>query len=305
MALFERALFDHPRDFWLHLNAAILTREPGIKIGLAVAARAIRPRSAVAYIILAFSLAERGDWPEAVVAADRAIEINPDYSTAYYLRGRLALRDKKDLPRAAAAFQRAIDLDPGSGASWWSLGEVFRLQGNGAAAADAYRKGADRVGLAVRDIKDLAGAEVALKREIELHPGDFQVRHTLGQLLQQQGRYTEAQEAYLGAFKAQPACVPSYDALARLLATCPDDQARDGKRAIEYATTACERTGWKDPLCLDTLAAAYAEAGQFEEAVRYQTRALEDPALKSDLRTAARGRLELYRQKKPFRDPGP
>lgn len=103
----------------------------------------------------------------------------------------------------------------------------------------------------------------------------------------------------------QPSFIPPCDALARLLATCPDDKARDGKRAVEYATTACERTGWKDPMYLDTLAAAYAEAGQFEEAVRYQTRALEDPTLKGDLRKAARQRLELYRQKKPFRDQGP
>jgi hypothetical protein len=58
-------------------------------------------------------------------------------------------------------------------------------------------------------------------------------------------------------------------------------------------------------LCLDVLAAAYAEAGQFEEAERYQTRALDNPALKNDLRTAFRQRLELYRQRKPFRDQGP
>jgi serine/threonine-protein kinase len=68
---------------------------------------------------------------------------------------------------------------------------------------------------------------------------------------------------------------------------------------------ACKRSDWKDPSCLDVLAAAYAEAGQFDEAVRYQTRALDDPELKGDLRTAAGQRLELYRQKKPFRDQGP
>jgi hypothetical protein len=56
---------------------------------------------------------------------------------------------------------------------------------------------------------------------------------------------------------------------------------------------------------VDTLAAGYAEAGQFDEAVRYQTRALEGPGLKGDLRAAAEKRLELYRQKKPFRDQGP
>jgi hypothetical protein len=87
-----------------------------------------------------------------------------------------------------------------------------------------------------------------------------------------------------------------------LLATCPDDKGRDDKLAVEYATKACERTGWKDPWCLDTLAAAYASAGRFEEAVRYEIRALENPTLTRVRQEAARQRLELYRQKKPFRE---
>jgi tetratricopeptide (TPR) repeat protein len=200
----------------------------------------------VAYTALAYFLGERGDWPAALAAANRAIDINPNYLTPYIYRG-LALRDKKDLPAAVAALERAVDLDTGASGP----------------------------------------------------------RHYLGQVLQQQGRYLEAEQAYLGAIKAQPAMAPSYGSLAWLLATCPDEKVRDGKRAVEYATIACERTDWKDASCLGTLAAGYAEAGQFEEAVRYQTSALEDPALKDDHRTAARQRLELYQQKKPFRDEGP
>jgi serine/threonine-protein kinase len=319
-ALFERALLDHRRDFWLHLYAATAAREPGVRFGLASAALVIRPRSALAYGQLARSLQERGNAPEAVVAANRAIEISPDYAPAYMYLG-LALRDKKDLPGAVAAFQRAAELNSGNAGHFWDLGHVFLLQGDGGAAADAYRKAADREGTAaaswrfggcppsvknhLRDFKDQPGAVAAFERAIQLDPGNFLARYILGQLLQQRGRYAEAEQAYLGAIKAQPACVLARDSLARLLATCPDDKVRDGKRAVEYATTACEQTGLKDPVCLDTLAAAYAEAGKFEEAVRYQTRALDDPALKGDLRTAATERLELYRQKKPFRDHGP
>jgi cytochrome c-type biogenesis protein CcmH/NrfG len=144
-----------------------------------------------------------------------------------------------------------------------------------------------------------------LKRAIELDPRDFLVRYFLGEILQDHGRYVEAEQAYLGAIQAQPASARAYDGLARLLATCPDEKVRDGKRAVEYATTACERSGWNEPYCLDTLAAAYAEAGQFDEAVRYQTRAVDDPALGGDFRTAADKRLELYRQMKPFREKGP
>src|SRR5262249_1394053 len=163
-----------------------------------------------------------------------------------------------------------------------------------------------------RDLKDQPGGVAGFQRAIELYQAainsdgeDFQARHGLGQVLQDRGRYAEAEQAYLGAIKAQPASALAHDALARLLATCPDEKARDGKRAVKYARTACERTGWKDPRYLDTLAAAYAEAGQFEEAVRYEARALEDPKLTDELRAAARQRLELYLQKKPFRDQGP
>jgi tetratricopeptide (TPR) repeat protein len=244
--LFQRALLGHPRDFWLHLRAALRAQGPGVNVGLALAALAIRPGNALAYTVLAHNLRERGDWSAALVAANRAIEISPNYHMAHKCLG-LALRDKKDLPGAVAALQKAIELDD----------------------------------------------------------GDSGARHGLGQILQQQGRYAEAEEAYLGAIKAQPGSVPPYDSLARLLATCPDDKARDGKRAVEYATAACERSGWKDPSYQDTLASAYAEAGRFEEAVRYQTRALADPALKGDLRTAAMQRMELYRQNKPFRDQRP
>jgi serine/threonine-protein kinase len=245
-ALFQRALLNHPRDFWLHLYAAMCTREPRIKFGLALALRAIRPQSAPAHMILAGNLQQRGYFPEALAAANRAIEINPNYALGYFYRG-LALRDLKDLPGAIAAFDTAIKVDPGLAAARCSLGDV----------------------------------------------------------LQQHRRYAEAEQAYLGAIQAQPADYRSYHLLARILATCPDDKARDGKRAIEYATAACKLTGWKDPVYLDTLAMAYGEAGQFEEAVRYQTRVVENPALKDESRTAARQRLELYRQKKPFRDQGP
>jgi serine/threonine-protein kinase len=245
-ALFERALLAHPRDFWLHVHAAMWGLDLGPKVGLALAALAVRPGSAPTHVFLAHHLRERRDWPEALAAANRAIEINADYAQPYYYRG-LVLRHEQHLPGAVAAFQRVIDLDP----------------------------------------------------------GHYAARHSLGQVLQQQGRYAEAQQAYLGTIKDQPTYVPACDSLARLLATCLDDKVRDGKRAVEYATTACEQTGWNDPLCLDTLAAAYAEAGRFEEAVRYQTRALNDPTLKGDVRTAAKERLELYKQRKPYREKGP
>ena len=62
--------------------------------------------------------------------------------------------------------------------------------------------------------------------------------------------------------------------LARILATCNDNDVRDGNRAVQEAILACELTQWSDPDCLDTLAAAYAEAGDYQSAVQWQTKAI-------------------------------
>ncbi|PWT85228.1 MAG: hypothetical protein C5B58_03385, partial [Acidobacteria bacterium] len=132
--------------------------------------------------------------------------------------------------------------------------------------------------------------------------GDWNARHGRGLALKLQGRYAEAVRAYLEIIDANPLFHKANNDLAWLLATCPNEAARDGRRAIEYATAACEQTGWKNSTYIDTLAAAYAESGQFEEALRYQALTLEDPVLQGDRRTVARQRLELYRQKKPFRE---
>jgi serine/threonine-protein kinase len=303
-AFFERALLYHPRDFWLHLHALQFGTDPGTKVGLGLATLALRPQTPVAYCCLAWHLRLGGDLAEALVAANRAIDINPKFTAGYINRG-LVLQDQKDMPGAVAAFQRAIELEPDNMWPIWCLGEAFRLQGNGAAAAAAYRKAADLQGATLRDLKDLPRIIAMYQRAVERDSGDFRSHLALAQIFHYQGRYAEAAQAYLASFRAQSVCVPACDALARLLAACPDDKVRDGKRAVAYATTACERTEWKDPLCLETLAAAYAEAGQFEEAVRYQTSALEGPAFKGDFRTAAEKRLELYRQKKPFREKSP
>ena len=84
------------------------------------------------------------------------------------------------------------------------------------------------------------------------------------------------------------------------MAACPETRFRDGKRAVEFATRACELTKWKNPRFLNTLAAAQAEAGDFDAAVSSQKRAIE---LLTDERQKAeyRSRLVLYQAKKPYR----
>lgn len=90
--------------------------------------------------------------------------------------------------------------------------------------------------------------------------------------------------------------------LARVLATAPDEKIRDGKRALEAATIACKATKYRDGKCLEALAAAYAELGQFDEAIKYQSKALDDTFYVKEEGDGPRQRLALYRDKKPFHD---
>jgi tetratricopeptide (TPR) repeat protein len=90
--------------------------------------------------------------------------------------------------------------------------------------------------------------------------------------------------------------------LARSLATAPDAKLRDGKRAVAEGEKAVKMIKYKDGRFLDTLAAAYAEVGEFDKAVATQQKALDDPDFMKDDGDGARKRLKLYQDKKPFRD---
>lgn len=88
--------------------------------------------------------------------------------------------------------------------------------------------------------------------------------------------------------------------LAWLLATCPDKSVRDGKQAITYGKMACDQTNWEEPAFIDTLAAAYAEAGQYDKAVKYQQQAIN--LVPADAKPDYASRLQLYKAHKPYRE---
>jgi tetratricopeptide (TPR) repeat protein len=86
-----------------------------------------------------------------------------------------------------------------------------------------------------------------------------------------------------------------------LLATCPVEKFRDAKSAVHLATQVCEASESREGMFLDTLAAAHASAGRFDDAVKAQVKALEDPAFTPRYGEGARKRLKLYQDKKPYR----
>ena len=88
-----------------------------------------------------------------------------------------------------------------------------------------------------------------------------------------------------------------------LLATSPNDDHLNGKLALAAATRAMELPMWSEFRVLDVLAAAYAEAGDFEQAVKWQTKVVD--MLPPTQRADYEARLDLYRERKPYREPLP
>src|SRR5205085_2431009 len=108
--------------------------------------------------------------------------------------------------------------------------------------------------------------------------------------------------------RREPKNAEAYQGLAWLLATCPDPRVRDGKKAVENATRACELTKWTDPNPISALAAAHAEVGEFAKAAEYQKKALALPVIgrgeNADAgfdRDQAQARLKLYESGKAYR----
>jgi Zn-dependent protease len=117
------------------------------------------------------------------------------------------------------------------------------------------------------------------------------------------GEWQRAVEDYEEALRLQPKLAGAHNNLAWLLATCPVDSLRNGEAALELAMCACKATGWATPSCLGTLAAAYAEVGDFGQAVHWQERANADSRYLRTYGESARARLRLYEQGLPYRLP--
>jgi tetratricopeptide (TPR) repeat protein len=114
------------------------------------------------------------------------------------------------------------------------------------------------------------------------------------------GKQAEALADYERALKVRPKEPGLLNNLAWVLATSPDEKLRDGKRAIELAKLGCEVTEYKEAHILSTLAAAYAEAGEWEEAIKWSKQAVElgGEAIDDQLEKE----LASYEQKKPWRE---
>ncbi len=222
------------------------------------------------------------------------------------------LGTRGDTEAALADFNQAIRLTP-KDPVWWSYrgwlylsrreydkanddhSEVIRLAPKGAYGYFGWAMTKHARGHYERAVE---GFDFALERD----PKDIYSLGYKARALAKLKKYDEALRGFEAAYKlAQPVWLQKE--FAWFFAVCPRDKLRDGKRAVELAKKALEAAGKDaDREFHATLAAAHAEAGDFEKAVTEQRKALEDKSIDAESRKQMEARLELYRAKKPYRD---
>jgi tetratricopeptide (TPR) repeat protein len=154
-------------------------------------------------------------------------------------------------------------------------------------------------GLCRKSLGDPAGALADFTEAIKLNPDHPLAYNLRAGLHYSQRRYAKAIADHLAALQRDPQDAGTFNQLAWIWATAPDPDVRNGARAKECATRAVELTEKGDPSYMDTLAAACAEVGEFDEAVEWMEKALE--LVTAEAEDDYRSRLELYQDEKPVR----
>jgi hypothetical protein len=139
--------------------------------------------------------------------------------------------------------------------------------------------------------------------------------YALGSLYLQRREFNQAVPLLAQSLEMDPKFAPTYNDLAWILATADEAAFRNGQEAVRLALVACELSNWKNPGYFDTLAAAYARAGNFDKAIHWQEKALQgmktpgnDPErtleplkpYEHDRTSEHQQRLNLYRMQKPW-----
>ncbi|HEV2691966.1 MAG TPA: tetratricopeptide repeat protein [Verrucomicrobiae bacterium] len=231
---------------------------------------AVTPKNnAQGYFYLGISYGENGDLDLAADALERCLEISPRFDLARSRLGNVLLVQKKY--SAAEPHLAAVSkAHPNDFAAHVTLGMCLAGEGKNIAALSEYQAALKLqpkdagTGQLLTDIAPLAVAEGMAASKIERERTDLSTSN-----------YFETASNYRNALTQNPDSTEILNDLAWLLATCPDKKIRDGAQAVTFAQHACELTQFKETIFLGTLAAAYAEAGKFDDAVTTAKRACE------------------------------
>ena len=229
------------------------------------------PRNGLADVFI-----QQGKYAEAEAQAREALRLAPMHLPAMFCLA-VALNGQGKLDEAAECYRRMLALNPNLSTPHRNLGRILVAQGKPdqgipelARALELYPADGDTrtilgITLLARNRADEAIAQ--LREAARLQPTNALANYNLGLIYQGRKQPHEAVERFRLALKSQPDWPETLNNLAWILAANPDPTVRDGTTAVALAERACKLTDYKAPLLVGTLAAAYAEAGRFAEAV--------------------------------------
>jgi tetratricopeptide (TPR) repeat protein len=231
---------------------------------------------ALSYLLRGNEGAEKGDLNQAIADFTEALRIYPQSAAAYHNRGLVRSRNGEH-DKAIADFTNTLRLEPDNASTYRIRARSYGIMGQ----------------------YDLALADYG--QALGLDPKNARAYRDRAAVFARKGTYARAVADYTESLRLDPDDGLASNELAWLRATCPDPTLRDGTQAVEYATKACKLSNWKLAAVLDTLAAAYAERGEFDEARKWIKQAL-DLATQEE-KAEIRSRSDLYQSGKPYRMP--
>lgn len=269
------------------------------------------PNNASAYFNRGLTWGNKKQHDKAFEDYTETLRLEPTHFAALINRGRIYLQKRNEADKAIVDFSEAIRLEPENEMGWFNrsaawdakeihdkaiadLTEAIRLK------PDHFEAFANR-GSIWHTVKEDDKAIEDYNEAIRLMPDHPLPYSNRGNAWSSKKAYDKAIADYDHALELNAKWFAAYQNLAYILATCPNERYRNKDRAIEYGLKSCEISKWEDTSCIQTLAAVYAETGQFDEAVRFQKIVVERYK-NTKTEEYARSALTHYEKRKTFRD---
>jgi tetratricopeptide (TPR) repeat protein len=282
IARFERMVTDDPRDHEKHNALAFRYTRVG-ETDKAIAhlekALGLKPDYVHAHFNLGNVLAARGRLDEGIRHLRIVVRLQPNHAEAHHNLG-YALASLGRLDEAVREFRRALAINPDYADARRNLGRALAARG------------------------EMAGAIDELRQAVRLEPESAMAHHSLAAALADGGHASEAVGHWEEALRLDPESIESLAGLSWMLATHPDGGIRRPERAVMLASKAAAMTNRPNAVVLDTLAAALASAGRFDEALVSARMSLDAASAAGDAELTAgiRARIVGYGQRVPYRD---
>lgn len=270
------------------------------------------PKLTPAYVLRGLANASRNKFDDAIADYSKAVELAPDDERPRLLRAAVH-QFRKDYDKALADLDFAIGKEPGNSELLATRGICRAQKGDDDGALKDFDAAVQADPKNVQGWQ-LRGSAYSEKGEKDKALGDFKEAISIDP----NNAATYLYRAHLYLVEAEPESAlsdleevmrraPDFPGAANdyawTLATNPKDSVRNGHKAVEFAKKACHETDYKHAPTVDTLAASYAEVGDWEQALKWQQEALTlaEKTHPDDVQ-GMKERLALFKEKKPFRE---